>query len=77
MPGINVFHNVVSDIKTVDEITMKKQKMVVGLLTVLTSASRPLPELDFLNPETRGRQGRGSRTIRRSTLPIARIVAIA
>jgi fructose 1,6-bisphosphatase len=31
---INAFHNEVSDIKTVEEITMKKPKMVADLLTV-------------------------------------------
>jgi hypothetical protein len=31
---INAFHDGVCDIKTVEEITMKKPKMVAGLLTV-------------------------------------------
>jgi hypothetical protein len=31
---INAFHDGVSDIKTVEEITMKKPRMMVGLLAV-------------------------------------------
>jgi hypothetical protein len=31
---INVFHNEVSDIKTIEEITMRKPKIVLDLLAV-------------------------------------------
>jgi hypothetical protein len=63
---INVFRGGVSDIKTIEEITMKKLKTMSDLLIVLTCASRPSRlEPGSLNYVARG--PRRSRTIRRST----------
>jgi hypothetical protein len=63
---INAFHNKVSDIKIVEEIAMKKPKMVADLLTVAgvcIEASEAWAQL----LESRGRGPQGRRMIVRST----------
>jgi hypothetical protein len=62
---INNIHDGVSDIETVEEIAMKKPKIVTVLLVVTDDASRPMrPELGSLNHMARGPRRR-SRTIGR------------
>jgi hypothetical protein len=64
---IIAFYDGVNDIKTVEEITMKKPRMVDDLLKSLTCALRlPKLGLDFLSPATRGPRRR-NRMIGRST----------
>jgi hypothetical protein len=74
---INAFCDGVSDIKTVEEIAMKKPKTVADLLVVAAYALRlPRPGLDFLSPVARGPQRR-SRTIEKSTQLAGEIAKIA
>jgi hypothetical protein len=73
---INVFHNGVSDIKTIEEITMNKPKTMADLLAIAdvcieASKARALR----LESCGKGPQKR-SRMIRRSTQPIVEIVGI-
>jgi hypothetical protein len=56
---INAFRSGVSDIKTVEEIVMKKPKTVADLLVVTdVCIEPPKPGLDFWNLGARGPQGR-------------------
>jgi hypothetical protein len=74
---INAFCDGVSDIKTVEEIAMKKPKTVADLLVVAAYALRlPRPGLDFLSPVARGPQRR-SRTIEKSTQLVGEIAKTA
>jgi hypothetical protein len=66
---INAFRDGVSDINTMEEITMKSLKRWSICLQLLTSTLRPLrPVPSSMNHITRGCQERRSRTIRRSIL---------
>jgi hypothetical protein len=58
---INAFHNEVSDIKTVEEIAMKKPKMVADLLTVADVC---------IEAQTRLLESRGKGPLKSKGLPI-------
>jgi hypothetical protein len=77
---INAFRDEVSDIKTVEEIAMKKPRTVADMLVVVDmSLSLSKPGLDFLSPAARGLQRR-SKMIGKSTRlteEITKIVDIA
>jgi hypothetical protein len=76
---INAFCDGVSDIKTMEEITMKKPRTMVDLLTVAeVCIEASEPRLDFLSLVIRGPRRR-SKTIGKSTRlteEIARIMEI-
>jgi hypothetical protein len=74
---INAFCDGVSNIKTVEEITIKNPKWWSICWQSLTSASRSQrPELGSLNHATKGPQRRRSRKIGRSTQWITGIMMI-
>jgi hypothetical protein len=69
MEIINAFRDEVSDVKTVEEITMKKARTMADPLAAW-------PEPGSLNHVTRGHRGRWCRTIRRSTQQIIETITI-
>jgi hypothetical protein len=72
---INAFCDGVSDIKTAEEIAMKKPKMIVDLLAVTDVYIEASGSQASLNHVARGPQIR-SRTIGTSTQPIREITGI-